>query len=200
MGAFAYVGNNPLNATDPTGMVTDIFVGGNRDRMNRPMGQLRDSEATRTGRNTPFVRHGDKDGLVAALQAGSIESGETGAPLNVICHSQGCSTAMEAIRESGAPVDVLVTLDPVDDLFSDNGGDKPGNVGEWRNVEAEPSGGRDFGDRVAQTGNFISGEFDSSGADDNVSVDTHHGYTYSMYGAAGDDGQTPRQAVDDTYE
>ena len=170
---YAYVGNDPVNMVDPTGMY-EIFVGGNRDRIYQPMQELQGRYARENPQRTSaFVRHGDRGRLGAELARALAQQLETGEPINVICHSLGCATAMRVLHDTNIAVDTLVTLDPVDDLLPDSDQGRPSLVGEWRNVETDP-GRPNISDRIRQLGDTVNlGDFDVSGADDNATLPLH---------------------------
>lgn len=193
----AYVGNSPLNSVDPSGL-TDIYIGGQWDRVFAPMGSVAESRQRRHGRSRPihFRRHGDVEGVRAAILAAV----EAGGPINVICHSRGCDTAWQAIAPYNTPISTLVMLDPVTDGNVDLDA-KLAVVGSTITVIADPPKGN-LSDVIAAAGAAEHGdprrEFGSA-ADKVIVTDYHHADAARMYTAPDPNGRSPEDDVDHTY-
>lgn len=184
----SYVGLDPVNATDPTG--TQVFVGGQYDRMYNPMRNTRNAYAQAyPERRTWFVPHNDASAMQRALE----ESAASGQPTVVITHSRGFNTAMRGMnRNPDIPVGLLVTLDPVEqnDIHAEIDGSKPESVSLWVNIEGEapPTLANLFaGDLVESTGEFVTGgNADTGGADVQRVVNEPHANSTEQLDAAAD--------------
>jgi RHS repeat-associated protein len=111
----AYVGNNPINATDPSGLITAFIPGafGDTGDLGKAVkyGPLQDKYIevpSRTSGNDFVKRISD------ALGKGGLKQGE---PINIVTHSDGASTVkdiVESLRKNfGKGVAInLVELDP----------------------------------------------------------------------------------------
>lgn len=198
MNLYAYVGSDPINFIDPTGE-TDIFVGGNRDSIAQPMERLANYQRQmHPERTVSFVRHGD----VSALQTALADAATRDEPINVICHSQGCATAFEAMSDTPVSVDLLVTLDPVDDVLPDSDGlGISALVGEWRNIETGHMDQPDLSDAIRRAGDTLNlGDFDTSGSDNSTTLPFNHAQTFRMFFSQASDGISAASAVERTYE
>ena len=144
---YAYIGNDPVNVTDSTGMFRDIYIGGGGDAITGIVRGFADRQRdANPGRDIRYFSYSDIGGIDRALR----EPVQPGEPLNLIGHSWGGSVAIERAATPGVEIDNLITIDPVgavDQHFELD------NVGNWVNVMAEPSAeGREFGDLVASVG------------------------------------------------
>ena len=97
---------------------------------------------------------------------------------------------MGAISESGVKVDNLVTVDPVNIGGlgqSEFNGERPENVENWTNVEGTPTeGNHNSADRIEGIGEAISGAFDTSAADSQISTTENHGNFPQMFESVGE--------------
>ena len=155
----------------------EIFVGGQNDVFNGTMKSTRNRyRAENPDRTATYVRHNQDRALHAELKRG-MQSGE---PINVICHSRGCNTAMREIEHTGISVATLVTLDPVAEGSRSHSvgwtGDKPPNVDNWVNVDASRATS-DLSNIVANVGDTYSGDFPTQGSDTSHVVDADHDQT-----------------------
>ena len=86
-------------------------------------------------------------------------------------------------------VDNLITIDPVNAGPSDSpifDGSRPANIANWINVEGTPTeGNHNVSDRIEGAGESVSGSFDTSGTDSQVSTKDNHNNFTNMFNAAG---------------
>lgn len=187
MDLYAYVGGDPINRNDPTGMV-DIFIGGGGDTVT---GIMRDYagqwQKAHPDRQVLYYNRGDGD-IVRETINSYATSDE---PVNVIGHSWGAATAGDAADDSYGHVTNLITLDPVSRLEGMSG-KKPDNVQNWLNVTANPSTpNRD--DKIAAIGGKPS-SLPTDKADTNVTVNRNHGDAAGMMRDSG-----AAKVIDDSY-
>jgi RHS repeat-associated protein len=149
---YAYAGNNPLDANDPSGMVY-IFVGGAGD--SSLSGIVRNYAADfrpLTGQQVIY-RTWDQGSDIQKYIAGL----PTGEPINLIGHSYGGDTAATIAANSSRRINMLVTIDPVSQI-------KPNfsainqNTNMWVSVNA--TGGSAFEQSNLIAG--LGGAWDSS--------------------------------------
>ncbi len=153
---YAYVGNDPMNAIDPSGQET-FYVGGGGD------GYLHGIVEKYAKDRGSYFRHYESYDLPNAMKAAS----ERGEPVIVIGHSWGGSRAIKAVAAAGVQVDLLVTIDPVGNDFSGIATDK---IGSWVNITADPSS-PDGSDTIAAIGGKTRG---LGKADVNLTFDRNH--------------------------
>ena len=194
---YAYVGNDPMNATDPTGLY-EIFIGGQSENAPLIGGKIVRNFAkayreARKGRVAKYRRHRGRRGTVRALR----EASDLGEPVNVVCHSRGCNTAMAAIEKSGVEVDNLITVDPVGQPVTGFRGERPENIKTWINVEGTPvEGEHNSADTVEGIGESLPfSEFDASEVDRQVETDRNHNDFSGMLSDADGVG-----IIDDSYK
>ena len=173
---YAYVGNDPVNGRDPSGL-RDIYIGGASDK-----------NSTRIVQNYAAIQaqnHPDRDVQYFSytesneIYAAAIAARESGEPLNIIGHSLGGRTAIDlsqSLADNRVKIDNLFTIDPVGSTGEKFWGE---NTDNWTNVLADPSSmsGSDY---IASAGRFFMGETDTGAADRNVTRDTSHGNFRTM--------------------
>ena len=186
---YAYVGNDPLNRSDPTGL-RDIYIGGGADTVS----EIVKSYATQQMKLYPErdIQYYIWDNVEAISTA--VLTTPNGEPLNVIGHSLG---GAEAMRQNGLnykSIDTLVTIDPVD--FPGDSIDAPSanniDAKNWINVTANPSSWN-RSDYVAALGGKVSSER-TAGADIQVNSSANHGAFGTMMRESG-----AQSAVNQTY-
>jgi uncharacterized protein RhaS with RHS repeats len=185
---YAYVENDPVNRSDPTGL-RDVYIGGASDKDKSRIVQRYAERQRRLhpGRDIRYFSWADGKGISAALTKG-IPINE---PLNVIGHSLGGAEAIHQAKATSARIDNLITIDPVGDVGS---GSKPPNVATWTNVTTEPAN-RNFSDAVASAGRFGLGTTKTSGADISVVSPSSHGDFPQMM-----DQVHAKQAIESSYK
>lgn len=167
---YAYVGDDPVNRSDPTGLFRDIYIGGASDYNSRIVASYAERQvAAHPNRSILYFSGGDRHGIAQA-----IETTPRGEPLNIAGHSLGGAEAIRQANATNRHVDNLITIDPVD---------LPGravspnlsleNVGTWTNVTANPTTS-DGSDRVAALGGKVDASVTNQ-ADQNISSSAHHG-------------------------
>ena len=192
---YGYSSGDPMNRLDPVGN-TDIFVGGFGDkglRTNVVRGYQESYREQRPSRSVGYHGRKDLEGIVTALK--SAES--IGGPVNVACHSMGCTDTLRAIRYSGVKVDNLATIDPVGSLGD---GTKPSNVENWINVEGIPGvGEHDYNDWIEGVGEGIFSQSKTHGADSNNKSDHNHNEFGAMMDSQLEPGKSVQEVFDDEY-
>jgi pimeloyl-ACP methyl ester carboxylesterase len=159
---YAYVGNDPVDGRDPTGLL-DLYIGGAADdwftwTVKRYADRVHGSYRSWT----------DPAGIMADITA-AYRRGE---PINIIGHSLGGSAAIIAAENSqarGMSIDLLITVDPVRAAGHFN----RSNVTTWVNVLAIPSSS-ETDDKIAWTGRKIVG-VSTTQEDVGVTSSAHHG-------------------------
>ena len=167
---YIYVGNDPMNFTDPTGQFRDIYIGGASDARTRIVASYADRQrAAHPGREVRYYSYQRYQNIREA-----IASTPRGEPVNVIGHSLGGAQAIREADIAGRQIDNLITIDPVDTPGFGIGSDLSlDNVGRWTNVTANPAE-RDWSDTVASLGGKVD-ETVTEQADVNVSSGANHG-------------------------
>ncbi|MGF1549404.1 MAG: RHS repeat-associated core domain-containing protein [Sphingomonadaceae bacterium] len=174
---YAYTGNDPVNAIDPTGK-TDIYIGGARDYNNQIVyGYASRQAQDNPGRVVRYFQHDQDERIREAL----YDAQATDEPVNVFAHSWGTDTAVTIIRETGVRVDNLVTVDPVS-LRGDY--TRPSGVVNWLNIVADPQG-LEISNIVAMVGRKRGA---LEGADSNVFVSANHAEFSTMMDKGGGTG------------
>jgi RHS repeat-associated protein len=164
---YAYVGDDPVNHGDPTGL-RDIYIGGMSDKNGtRQVQNFAEQQAK-------LHPHRDIE-YYSWTQVGAIRRAidrpmGKNEPLNVIGHSLGGGTAKNVVSDmGGTKFTNLITIDPVG---STNIG-KPPNIGTWANVTSNGPQ-RDWSDTIASAGRLSFGRSDTSGADISVTSTANH--------------------------
>ena len=166
---YAYVANDPMNRSDPTGL-RDVYIGGalDKDATRLVQDYAAQQQVLHPDRDIQYFSWADQKAVNAAISA-PLADGE---PLNVIGHSLGGSSAIIGANSTGAKITNLLTIDPVAQAGD---GTKPSGVSFWGNVNASPKGMPNASDAVAAIGRAISGRTATSGANSQANVDAHHG-------------------------
>lgn len=166
---YAYVANDPVNKTDPTGM-RDIYIGGasDKDTTRNVQDYALREQRVHQDRDIRYFSYAEWKQVVAAAS----EPLKDGEPLNIIGHSLGGAVALNiAIARSQLSIANLITIDPVS---SAGNGTKPGNVATWANVNAVPSN-YNFSDFVASVGRLQFGTTNTAGTDISLNSSNSHG-------------------------
>ena len=186
---YAYVGNDPVNQTDPTGQFRDIYIGGASDARTRIVARYADNQRlANPGRDIRYYswqRYQEVRRAIASTPAGE--------PVNVIGHSLGGAAAIREADNASRQIDNLITIDPVDfPGFAINSDLSLENVGTWTNVTANPAE-RDFSDSVASFGGKVDQSVTDQ-ADGNIPSGANHGDFSRMMGDA-----RAEQKIDESY-
>uniref|UniRef100_UPI003A8F9CFA RHS repeat-associated core domain-containing protein n=1 Tax=Maricaulis sp. TaxID=1486257 RepID=UPI003A8F9CFA len=206
MNLYAYVGSDPLNATDPSGEVTDVYIGGAGDSAT---GIVR-TYAENQGSDGRTVGYFTQDQRSEATDFARANAGN-GEPLNIIGHSYGANTAVgvtQTLASEGIRVDTLVGVDGVRKVGRASGlGGAADSVGTTVGVRATGAGD---GNVIEAAGRVLGGlstlgggtprAFQSSQADVMITADTNHADFSGAFEAPGVDGLSAKDIVDRTYE
>jgi hypothetical protein len=165
---YAYVENDPLNRSDPTGE-RDIYIGGASDKDGSRIVQRYAQEQMKAHPKRDIQYFSWKEGgrISAAIEKGR----PVNEPLNIVGHSMGGATAITQANGTSVKIDNLITIDPVGTAGT---GGKAANVGAWANVTAVPAN-RNFSDTVASVGRALMGTTSTSGADISITSSSSHG-------------------------
>ena len=136
---YNYVGNNPINAVDPSGLVT-VIVHGIGHHEPGYSGELGNYLRANGEIVVEYYWSGDLLALgeqseVSSNLAGTLGTARRladarGENLNIISHSQGTRIAFGAVRQSHVKIDNLVTLgSPYASQYP-----RPGNIRRWVNI------------------------------------------------------------------
>ena len=200
---YAYVHNDPVNRIDPNGE-TDIYIGGAQDSVVKAYAAAQQQVGDRT---VGYFSEGDKAGVVAFAK----ENVGNGEPLNIIGHSYGATTAVSATKhlaKNGVTVDNLVGVDGVKKPFQGGGlGSAEGSVGNVVGVTSTEGG--TLGDVIEGAGKALGslttigggtpGAFKPDNANVSISANTNHGDFSGAFTAAGSDGQSAKDIIDESY-
>jgi RHS repeat-associated protein len=187
---YAYVGNDPLNSSDPSGAFRDIYIGGGGDTVTKIVKSYADRQAAaHPNRDVRYFIWSDTKGISKA-----INSTPSGAPLNVIGHSLGGAEAIRQADATNRTVDNLITVDPVDlpgsavnpELTLDN-------VKVWANVTANPAVGNES-DIVAAAGGKVDSKVTSQAGISITSPQNHANFGAMMRESKA------QKVIDDTYK
>jgi pimeloyl-ACP methyl ester carboxylesterase len=185
-----YVGNDPVNGRDTTGMWRDIYIGGAADRRTG----IVKSYAAREARQHPQRDVKYFDWLQVSEIREAIRTTLPEAPLNIIGHSLGGAEAIRQADATDRQVDTLITIDAVDLPANSVSSELTlQNVGTWANVTANP-GEWDRSDVIAAAGGKVDPAVTGQ-ADLNVSSPHHHGQFEEMMKQIKAD-----RAIDSTYK
>lgn len=189
---YSYAQNDPVNRKDPDGR-DDFFIGGQGETLPmiganavKPFAQSFGD--ARPGRNVQFFDMRPSLIRPNALPNAMRAAAEAGRPVNIACHSRGCGTAMTAIEKAGVTVNNLVTVDPVNSSGETThfDGQRPDGIENFVNVEGMPAdGNHNRADMIEGLGEGISGPFDTSSADTQVTTTNNHNQFGAMFQAAG---------------
>ena len=171
---YSYVGGDPVNSIDPTGLI-DIYIGGMGDDSSRLVFNYYQRQRRAYPRRD--IRYFGWD--QGAGIANAISSAPRGEPINIIGHSLGGAEAIRASDRTNRTIDTLITIDPVDlpfDKISSN--ISLGNVKAWVNVLANPSES-DRSDWIAWAGGKVDASVTDK-ADINFTSAKHHGEFQKM--------------------
>jgi RHS repeat-associated protein len=124
---YAYVGNDPMNRRDPTGLDT-FYVGGGCDGYCSENTRIVADYAQQQGAR--FFTHRQLSDLKDAI----ADAQRRGEPAIVIGHSWGASGAANLVANADVKVDILITIDPVGAIF--DGKTTNNHTGLWVNVRA----------------------------------------------------------------
>lgn len=186
---YAYVANDPINGTDPTGMFRDIYIGGASDYRSLIVKSYAERQmANHPDRSIMYFPGGNRYAITEAIR--TTPRGEL---INIIGHSLGAAEGIRQANLTDRRVDNLITIDPVDfpgravdhDLNMDN-------VRRWTNVTANPAE-RNWSDTVASLGGKVD-ETITRQADVNVSSPANHGDFEPMMRQIG-----AERLIDDSY-
>jgi RHS repeat-associated protein len=172
---YGYVGNDPVNRNDPTGLI-DIYIGGASDASSTHIVQN-----YARGRGVYFS-HSSAGGAIRLMR----DAAARGEPINVIGHSLGGAAAISLVGLAGVRVDLLITIDPVGGVYNPS---RAGwNAREWVNVTANPEQA-DRSDYIAGVGRALLANPETGGADENVATRRHHGQFSEMMSDISADGR-----------
>jgi RHS repeat-associated protein len=165
MNLYGYVDNDPMDRTDPSGLV-DIYIGGGGDDWF-----THQVENYSNGRGV-YYSWTNSGGILNEINR-AYRNHE---PINVMAHSYGGAAALNAISRAGVPINLLITIDPVGGVIRPR--DLRSNVANWVNVTANPSSW-DRSDYIAWIGGKVPDSI-TGAADENISSPSHHGAFRSM--------------------
>lgn len=201
---YVYSSNDPVNRIDPNGE-TDIFIGGAGDRSMSPIVQsYARGQSGQAGRTVRYFSHNQRSEAISFAR----EAAGNGEPLNIIGHSYGTNTAVgvtKALSKDGIQVDNLIGVDGVRKAGrrSGIGGAEPGSV-----VGVNSTGGGN-GNLVEGLGKALGGvttmgggtprAFQPGQADISINADVSHSDFSGAMNAAGEDGRSAQDILDESY-
>ncbi len=135
---YIYVGSNPINSIDPSGLA-EVWIGGVGDGSTNIVSDY----YNRYNRNNPGItrRYFEWNNTKKILKyLKNLRKDNACEPINLIGHSYGGSDATrvaEKLRKAGIDVNLLITVDPVSRSWSKP--DDLSNVSTWININANPA-------------------------------------------------------------
>ena len=204
MNLYGYVGNDPINKTDPTGMI-EVFIGGAEDDQYKIVSDYAaEYKKANPSRTVAYFGHNERKAATNFIK--SEVAGGNKEPVNIIGHSYGGKTATQVSRDvakAGISVANLVGIDPVNTILSNT---KGGNtVQNTITVNGEGRGGKNgnFSNTVEVLGKMKAGlalqgaqpqAFRRGNADSYNTVQFNHGDFKEMFEAGA------KVAVDQSYK
>jgi uncharacterized protein RhaS with RHS repeats len=168
---YAYVGDDPVNHSDPSGSLRDVYIGGASDaRTEIVRSYVQQQRALHPGRDIQYYEWSDLRGISRAINTAPI-----GLPLNVIGHSLGGAEAIRQADETHHPITNLITIDPVDLPGESVTPPSLDNVRSWGNITSDvPLTDYDASDAIARMGGRVDEDI-LRGAGINATTQLHHG-------------------------
>jgi len=205
MNLYAYVGNDPINATDPSGML-EVYIGGANDddgvlpfKGTGVVENYATSQMGQEGRTVAYFGEHQVD-LATDYINGQIASGNE-EPINIIGHSYGGASAVAVAAGVVGTVDNLVGVDPVGkpNLFVGSGA--PSNVKNVVLVDNRGAGnsvGAYLADSVGKAIGGVPNAFD----DTNTVIANQFGHGIFKEAFEYSDGVMPsaKEIVDGSYK
>jgi RHS repeat-associated protein len=206
---YAYVGAEPGNGVDPTGMQVVTIGGGgeSNSRGSYPLSSpiMRDFSDSYSrahpDRRTMYFGHAEARSRALneiVKYRNKLADEGVSQPLNIIGLSWGASEAIKLTADlyrAGIKVDTLTTLDPVGEPGWNTGAALLGS-GFWQNVHSHSQSDQ-MGDRVAEW--WGRSVYAQDAADLSITVMNTHTDVIGMMAARGGDGQTIAERIEATY-